>query len=433
MPTRKPRSQSQSKSTANKSKSRSAEKARSHDAKLDLSDPQNEFLLSKARFLAYVGGYGSGKSFIGCVRVLLMPAGSRGMILAPSYGTLKDATLKTFWDVLEIMGLPREYVVEFNKTEMRMMLANGTEILWRSADYPDSLRGPSLDWCYLDEGAYIQREAWDIAVSRLRGSVGPHVAWITSTPNGKANWLYKLWVEQASTIADHDKKYHLVSAPTWSNKHLPEGYMDNADGLSDLKRAQEYGGEFHDMSEARLRREWLRFIRDIPKGPVTVGVDLASSTSAKADYTAMVAVVNGKHRQHVVDSARHKLPFSESTEAIADFCIRNKARIVYVESVQYQIAAVQTLSQMLRKHGIIVKAVRPTGNKLQRFLPIEALIQQGLITFSEALIREFIEELLAFTGTKSDVHDDMVDALVYACGGGGPKQSGGVRDIDCFD
>jgi predicted phage terminase large subunit-like protein len=412
--------------TANK-RQKAAEKPKTQQVSPDFSAPQWEFFLSKAKFSAYIGGIGSGKSFVGCCRILNMPAGSRGMVLAPSYKLLQDATIATFWTVLDKLLIPREYVTEFNRTELRMVLNNGTEILWRSAENPDLLRGPSLDWVYIDEGAYVSEEAWDIAIGRLRGSVGPHIAWITSTPNGRStSWIWRLFVE----YGERDQHYHLVNAPTSTNKHLPPDYIESLRAkYSDLQAEQELEGGFVDMAGARLKRDWLRFTPDFPDdGRVVVGVDLASSTSKRADWTAMVAVAHGKHRQHVIDADRHKLPFQESMDQIAHFCVRNRARIVYVEAVQYQMSAVQTLSQLLRRHGIIVKSVRPTGNKLQRFLPLEAQIQQGLITFSPSLPREYTDELLAFTGIK-DVHDDQVDATVYACGVGSTR-SGGVRDID---
>lgn len=148
-----------------------------------LTDPQRRFLTSDARFRLFVGGVGSGKTRGGCLEVLRQPAGSVGMVLAPTYPMLRDATLRTFMDLAQRGGI----VKTWHKAEMTAELIDGKVVMFRSADNPDRLRGPNLGWFYPDEAALMDQDVWLIMIGRLRESPGR--AWVTTTPRG-FNWLY---------------------------------------------------------------------------------------------------------------------------------------------------------------------------------------------------------------------------------------------------
>jgi PBSX family phage terminase large subunit len=152
---------------------------------IELSHTQMDFLQCDERFTAFIGGIGSGKTYAGCVKDLVhaRTPGSLGLVVAPTYPMLRDATLRTF---IEIAG---DAVDNLNKSEMTVKVKGGGEILFRSADNPDRLRGPNLNWAHIDEGAMCPAKTFDVVIGRLRadGQAGP--MWITTTPNGR-NWLY---------------------------------------------------------------------------------------------------------------------------------------------------------------------------------------------------------------------------------------------------
>ena len=97
---------------------------------------------------------------------------------------LRDATLRTFKQVAEAA------IAETHASEMRLTLRNGAEVLFRSADQPDRLRGPNISWAWIDEASLCGAETWDITIGRLRadGKAGP--CWITTTPTGR-NGVYQ--------------------------------------------------------------------------------------------------------------------------------------------------------------------------------------------------------------------------------------------------
>jgi len=222
-------------------------------------EKQTEFLDSAAKWRLFVAGIGSGKTHVGAYAVLDMPPGSRGAIIAPTYSVLRDATLETFLEVAEPV------VKSFNQSKMEMELTNGTEILWRSAENPENLRGPNLGWFWLDEASLMKEMVFDIMIGRLRRA--PARGWVTTTPKG-FDYLWRIWVKEN----EHNLDFHLIRAATWENIFLPDGYVDSLRAkYSGGFARQEIDGEFcdwgrhavYELSRARnvrhkLKEEWYR-------------------------------------------------------------------------------------------------------------------------------------------------------------------------------
>lgn len=218
--------------------------------------PQAKFWTSPCKFRLFVGGVGSGKTRAGCVEILRQPSGSTGMVLAPTYPMLRDATLRTFLDLAQRGGI----LESFNKAEMAASIIGDRTVLFRSADAPDRLRGPNLGWFYLDEAAMMKPEVWLIMIGRLRED--PAKAWVTTTPRGK-NWLYQEFVKT-------DGEHEIIRASSKTNPFLPVDFVRVLEETYDDRfAAQEIGGEFLDESFGGLLAEYW--------------VDRMSSVSAEAD------------------------------------------------------------------------------------------------------------------------------------------------------
>ena len=202
-------------------------------ARLELFPRQKRFVLDPARFPAYVGGIGSGKSFAGAAKVLAR-IGRRelGMVAAPTYPMLRDATQRTIAELFDQLGVP----YTLHKTEQRLtVLRTGHEILFRSLDNPDALRGPNLHYAWVDEASLIGREAWSIVKGRVR--VGDHPqAWITCTPKGR-NWVWEEWER------DSNPDHPLYRVKTSENPELPADFVQSL-GYAGRFAEQELGGEF---------------------------------------------------------------------------------------------------------------------------------------------------------------------------------------------
>jgi predicted phage terminase large subunit-like protein len=363
---------------------------------VDCTGPQYDFLTDPAKIKAFVGGIGSGKTFAGVLQVLRQPAGTVGTIVAPTYPMLRDATYKTFTEIAQPL------IRKFNETRFIATLRNGTEILFRSGDDPDRLRGPNLNWFWLDEGAYCDENVFDVMLGRIR--VDPANAWVTSSPNRK-NWLYR------SFGPNNPYGYSLHQSSTRSNFHLPKDYVQTlANRYSSAFAEQEIEGRFVDLEGARVKREWLRYSDKPEIVSYAIGVDLAVSLKTEADYTALVVVgEDAAGNVHIVDVYRARMTFNEILDTIKRYAERYQPRSIAIEKVQAQAYVAQ---ELIRTTMLPIDPVRPEGDKLARFAPVEAKIEYGYVYLNNGLPSYFVDELLSFPNPGD--HDDTVDALVYA-------------------
>jgi len=213
----------------------------SRELKIDLDyiwlPAQQQFHESTRKFRAYIGGIGAGKTYAGCMEALwyqaLPKAGTLGVIIAPTFPMLRDATMRTFFSIC-----PPEIISNWNKTTYTLKLVNGSEILFRSADKPDRLRGPTITWFWMDEAADCKPETWDIMMGRLRQPKYSRCGFLTGTPKG-FNWIYDKFVLSESP------EYEIVHAKTRDNAHLPEDYLESLEGsYSGTFALQELEGQF---------------------------------------------------------------------------------------------------------------------------------------------------------------------------------------------
>ena len=195
-----------------------------------------------ARFKGFSGPIGSGKSFALVYEALLlsrMNPGLLGLVGAPTYRMLEDATQRTFFEVLATENI--DY--SFHKQENRVRLAaTGSEIIFRSMENPDRLRGPNLAWFALDELTYTREEAWKCMVGRLRHPRARRLCGCAVwTPRG-FDWVYEQFVARRAGDC------RLIQSPAGENVHLPKDFYD---GLRDVYAErffrQEVQGEYLDV------------------------------------------------------------------------------------------------------------------------------------------------------------------------------------------
>ena len=192
----------------------------------ELFGVQDDFVACENRFTAFIGGIGSGKSFAGAVKGLAQcKPKTVGLVIAPTYPMLRDATLRSY------QGLAGDYMT-VRHAEM-IGAFNGGEILFRSADQPDRLRGPNVHWAHIDEGGLCPAGTWEIVIGRLRadGLAGP--CFVTTTPKGR-NWLY-----------DRQSEMKVFRAKTRDNPYLAPEFVASLESAYTGKFAQqELLGEF---------------------------------------------------------------------------------------------------------------------------------------------------------------------------------------------
>ena len=177
-------------------------------------ESQQKFHKSTARFKGFSGPIGSGKSAALCheaIKLSYVNAGRTGLIGAPTYPMLRDATLAALVETLNDNEIP----FELNKADnVLTMKDSGSRILLRSVDEFERLRGTNLAWFGLDELTYTQEGAWLRLEGRLRDPKATrHCGFAVWTPKG-FDWVYRKFV------ANPAEGYEAVQAKPFENRFL---------------------------------------------------------------------------------------------------------------------------------------------------------------------------------------------------------------------
>jgi len=183
---------------------------------------QYEFLqnCTDIKYSAYIGGFGSGKTHVLCLQALVEAVKpSLGLIGANTYRLLADTTQRKFFELC-----PPSWVKRFYKSDQRLELINGSEILFRSLERPEKLTNLNLDWWGLDEIGEVEMETFRMLQARLRKDGGSHRGFGAGNPAGPVHWTYEYFVQKAAIYTD---TYSLVQATTYENTFLGRSYGDD--------------------------------------------------------------------------------------------------------------------------------------------------------------------------------------------------------------
>lgn len=194
-----------------------------------LSYPQNIYLNQfSTPFKAYVGGYGSGKTFVGCLDLLNFVSVHPGITMAyfgPTYGTIRDV----FYPTIEEAGKHLGFSCDIKTANREVHLYRGLyfygTIICRSMDNPNSIIGFKFARAFIDEMDTLatiekQEKAWNKIIARRRGSTEYQVViGMTTTPEGFKH-TYNLFSDNPT------KSYSMVQASSYENKkYLPGDYI----------------------------------------------------------------------------------------------------------------------------------------------------------------------------------------------------------------
>ena len=242
---------------------------------------QFQFLQAKTKFLAFVGGIGSGKSTGGAHyiigRMLKYPKAMH-FIGANSYSQLRDATLSATFGVLDQMNIPFEYNQNHGLLEIE-----GGKALCKTMENFNLLRGIEIGSFWLDEARDLRREAFEMMMGRLRDKhVDRLEGRITTTSNG-FDWIYDYFDPSGPF---YNPEFGIIKATSYENKFLPNGYIHSLKSQysADLFK-QEILAEFINVQQGRVYsafsqdnlKEFSPFSMDngtwVPHLPVVAGLD----------------------------------------------------------------------------------------------------------------------------------------------------------------
>lgn len=295
---------------------------------LSLSNPQNVFLNGlNTKYRAYVGGFGSGKTFIGCIDLLVFfgqnPRTIQGYF-GPTYPAIRDIFYPTFEEAALMMGF-RVEVRESNKEihVYRGAFYYGT-VICRSMDNPHTIVGFKISRALVDEIDILSTkkatEAWNKIVARLRlvidgvqNSIG-----VTTTPEG-FKWVYNQFAN------DPSPSYSMVQASTYENeRYLPPDYIETLiETYPDQLITAYLKGQFVNLTAGTVYRSYNRTkhrSNERVEGdePLLIGMDFNIDKMAATFY-----VLRGK-AMHAVDQIKDGYDTRSVAKMIRDRYPRNK-------------------------------------------------------------------------------------------------------------
>ena len=217
---------------------------------------QAAFRASTALYRGFVGGRGAGKSWIGAYDLIRRAkAGRLYLVAAPTYKMLADSSMRAFRARAEEL----HYLQGVNRSSMTATLGNGAQVLFRSTEDPDTLRGPNLSGAWFDEAGEMKEDAFLVAIACLREAGEQGWLSATFTPRGRSHWTYRVFGEGRENTA-------LFCAATRENPFNPAGFEDTLRGqYTSGFAAQELEGKFVDLGGTVAKREWFGVLEEAPR------------------------------------------------------------------------------------------------------------------------------------------------------------------------
>lgn len=188
------------------------------NSQITLLPKQKEFIFLEDRFSCLSGGFGSAKTYAGCMKGIILSAlfpGNSGVVCRKTYPELRDATRKTFLELI-----PHSWILDWNESFNTMLLKNGSQILFRPIDDIRKQRSLNLGWFYIDQAEEVEESDFLDLVGRLRHPVPKQFGFMTVNPDGH-NWIWKLFFDK-----DHPK-YKGINSITSDNPYLPDDYIQS--------------------------------------------------------------------------------------------------------------------------------------------------------------------------------------------------------------
>jgi hypothetical protein len=219
---------------------------------------QQRFHQCEQRFKGFSGPIGSGKSQALCqeaIKLSYLNPGRVGLIGAPTYPMLRDATLNSFLEILISSDIPFEY----NKAENILLLQDTrSRILFRAVDDFERLRGTNLAWFGVDELTYCPEESWLRLEGRLRDPKASRLCgYAVWTPKG-FDWVYRRFISDPvegykAILASPQENYHLLRA-------IPDFYERLKQSYDERFYEQEVLGAYLNVNSGRC---YHAFDRDV--------------------------------------------------------------------------------------------------------------------------------------------------------------------------
>ena len=358
------------------------------------SEPQRRLWASDKRYIYFRGGRGSGKTFGGVIWDLSRPAGTTGIICAPTHKSLQGGVIATLMPIVERAGLLKRH----HKQDGIVELTDGKEIYLRSLERPELTRGPNVHWVHGDELGIVKKvDAVDILLGCLR--LEPAQLLVTTTPRGKLHWLHDRFAENARPETHEVIVSRTRDNPTFPCAHGAIPWRSCIYGCSgpifeqELRKEyaeafalQELDGEEIDLGAVDVYDVERLIVRQLPPSDLTKtarGWDMAA-TGGAGDYTAGVLMsIDRENRIYIRDVVRGQWEPGERDQRIRRTAEGDGVSVsIWVPQERGTAGKSQAFVWIRLLAGFSVKAELESGEKVTRAGPLAAQMGEGNITLT---------------------------------------------------
>lgn len=312
----------------------------------ELNIPQAKFLAMPHKFKAYVAGFGSGKTWVGCGGICKgmweHPRINQGYF-APTYPQIRDIFYPTVEEVAFDWGMK----VKINESNKEVHFYAGRQYrgttICRSMEKPGTIVGFKIGNALVDEldvmPAIKAQQAWRKIIARMRYKVDGlrNGIDVTTTPEG-FKFVYQQFVKAVRDKPELATLYGLVQASTFDNEaNLPSDYIPSllASYPSELIKAY-LRGQFVNLTSGTIYHEFDRDLNnchdeELPGEPLFIGMDfnvgkMAGIIHVKRDGLprAVAEITNGYDTPDMIKRIKRQF-WKETSEDVFE-----KTREIYI-------------------------------------------------------------------------------------------------------
>jgi predicted phage terminase large subunit-like protein len=385
---------------------------------VELLEWQKEVFNDNTRFKVVAAGRRCGKSRLAAWTMIIRALQAERctvFYVAPTQGQARDI----MWSLLEDLVHPILESKHVNNMEMKLI--NGSRILLKGADRPDTMRGVSLEYLVMDEYADMKQQVWEeILRPALADRKGD--ALFIGTPKGR-NHFYDLFVYADKADDESYQAWHYTS---YDNEKLDPDEINLAKkSMSSYAFRQEFMASFEALGSEIFKDDWVKFDSEEPDvGDYYIAIDLAgyvdtsspSKKNKRLDNTSICVAKVNEHGWWIADIIYGRWTLDETAEKIFKAVDKYRPISVGIERGIAKQAVMSPLQDLMRRTNRFFRVEELTHgnqNKVDRIVwALQGRFEHGTITLKEGeWNNEFLDQLFQFPNHL--VHDDLVDSLAY--------------------
>lgn len=379
---------------------------------LELSTPQSKFFMSQAKYTALVCGFGSGKTFVGTVRLLstvIQYPTMNFLYCAPTLSLVRDIFYPLMGELLSDIGM--KYTI--NRSENIVFVEGHGQIFCRSMERPELLVGFSVGDALLDEWDLITIERGTQVLNKVSSRMRQRF------PDGKKNQIYVTTTPEGfkQTYINFKKKplkdSLLLRASTHSNaKNLPDDYIQSLMDQYPKELIEAYlDGKFVNLTSGSV---YYSFRRENSKAGMDDSCDCTSvyrdgeTLHCGIDFNVLDCSVTigvkrmvkqqgalDKEELHIIDGLYHLNDTDEIAEVLRNKYPRSPI-YVYPDSSGSSTSSKSANKSdftILKKAGLHIRAKSKNPLIKERVASVNGALQHHKVRINVSNCKELVESL----------------------------------------